>query len=108
MVFENASDAKFTFDKLFRHFVFAGTIYIGDKLEAQIAYNHLRRKELNIGGLQNGLNGFSVGVGVMLNKLSIRYARSHYQNNTGYNQFGLNMKLNEYFGLGKFGKKIGW
>ncbi|HEX7846734.1 MAG TPA: type IX secretion system protein PorQ [Chitinophagaceae bacterium] len=106
--FENGKTAKFSFDKLFRHFVFATTIYVGDKVEVQAGYNHLRRKELNIGGLKNGLNGFSVGAGVMLNKLSIRYARSHYQNNTGYNQFGLNMKLNEYFGLGKFGKKIGW
>lgn len=106
--FDNASDSKFTFDKLFRHFVFATTIHFGDRVEAQLGYNHLRRKELNIGDVKNGLNGFSVGVGVLLNKLSIRYARSHYQNNTGYNQFGLNMKLNEYFGLGKFGQRIGW
>lgn len=106
--FDNSSDAKFSFDKLFRHFVFASTIHIGERLEAQVGYNHLRRKELNIGGLNNGLNGFSLGAGVLLNKLSIRYARSHYQNNSGYNQFGLNMKLNEYFGLGRWGKKIGW
>ena len=25
-----------------------------------------------------------------------------------YNQFGLNMTLNQYFGLGKFGERIGW
>ncbi len=106
--FDNSPAAKFSFDKLFRHFVFATTIYIGDKVEVQAGYNHLRRKELNIGGLKNGFNGFSLGVGVMLNKLSIRYARSHYQNNTGYNQFGLTMKLNEYFGLGRFGQRIGW
>ena len=104
----NSNNAKFSFDKLFRHFVFATTVYIGDRIEAQAGYNHLRRKELNIGGLSNGLNGFSLGVGVLLNKLTIRYARSHYQNNTGYNQFGLNLKLNEYFGLGKFGQRIGW
>lgn len=106
--FTNGSNAKFSFDKLFRHFVFATTVYLGDRLEVQAGYNHLRRKELNIGSLANGMNGFSMGVGVLLNKLNIRYARSHYQNNTGYNQFGLNMKLNEYFGLGKFGKKINW
>ncbi len=106
--FENSSTSKFSFDKLFRHFVLATTVHIGDKVEVQAGYNHLRRKELNIGNLGNGLNGFSVGLGVLLNKLSIRYARSHYQNNTGYNQFGLNMQLNQYFGLGKFGEKIGW
>ena len=103
--FDNPSGG---FDKFFRHFVFATTVYFGDRIEAQLGYNHLRRKELNIGEVKNGLNGFSMGVGVLLNKLTIRYARSNYQNNTGYNQFGLNMKLNEYFGLGKFGKRIGW
>ena len=103
--FDNPSGG---FDKFFRHFVFATTVYFGDRIEAQLGYNHLRRKELNIGEVKNGLNGFSIGVGVLLNKLTIRYARSNYQNNTGYNQFGLNIKLNEYFGLGKFGKRIGW
>jgi len=68
----------------------------------------LRRKELNVGQTTNGLNGFSLGLGVLLDKLQIRYARVYYQNNSAYNQFGLNMKLNKYFGLGKWGKKIGW
>jgi hypothetical protein len=106
--FENAGTKKFSFDRLFRHFVIATTIHAGDRVEVQAGYNHLRRKELNIGDGGNGLNGFSLGIGVLFNKLHIRYARSHYQNNTAYNQLGLNMKLNEYFGLGKFGKKIGW
>jgi hypothetical protein len=106
--FDNGSTKKFSFDKLFRHFVMAVTIHAGDKLEVQAGYNHLRRKELNIGEAGNGLNGFSLGIAVLLNKLDIRYARSHYQNNTGYNQFGISMPLNQYFGLGKFGKNIGW
>jgi hypothetical protein len=45
---------------------------------------------------------------MILNKLQIRFARAQYQNNTGYNQLGLNIKLNEYFGLGKFGERVGW
>lgn len=106
--FSNESNKKFTFDKLFRHFVFATNIYLGDKVEIDVGYNYLRRQELNIGSDGNGLTGFSLGVSLLLNKLQIRYARSHYQNNTGYNQFGLNMTLNKYFGLGKFGEKIGW
>jgi hypothetical protein len=106
--FENAGTKKFSFDRLFRHFVIATTIHAGDRVEVQLGYNHLRRKELSIGEGGNGLNGFSLGIGVLLNKLHIRYARSHYQNNTAYNQLGLNLKLNEYFGLGKFGQKIGW
>jgi hypothetical protein len=99
---------KFTADKLFRHFVFATQIYLGDKVEVTVGYNHLRRQELNINNTSNGLNGFSMGAAMILNKLQIRFARAQYQNNTGYNQLGLNIKLNEYFGLGKFGERIGW
>jgi hypothetical protein len=99
---------KFTFDKLFRHIVLAANIYIGDKVELAAAYNYLKRKELGIGNQANGLNGFSMGISLLLAKLQVRYARSHYQNNTAYNQFGLSMILNKYFGLGKFGERIGW
>ena len=112
-LFNNTNDFDntgkgFTFDKLFRHVVLATTIHLDKKLEATIGYNHLRRKELNIGKDGNGLNGFSTGVAVLLNKIQIRFARANYQNNTAYNQLGLNLKLNEYFGLGKFGKQVGW
>ena len=106
--FDNGRERGFTIDKLFRHFVFATTIHIGEKLEVQAGYNYLRRKELNIGNNANGLTGFSLGIGVLLGKMDIRYARTHFQNNTGYNQLGLNMTLNRLFGLGKFGEKIGW
>ena len=111
--FQNGSNKKISFDKIFRHFVFATTVYAGDKhdgyrVEITAAYNYLRRQELNIGGAGNGLNGFSMGVGVILGKMQIRYARAYYQNSTAYSQFGLNLKLNEYFGLRKFGEKIGW
>jgi len=99
---------KFTFDKIFRHFVIASQIYIGSYLEVSLGYNHLRRQELNIDKSGNGLNGFSVEVGALFNKLQIRYGRAYYQNNTAYNQLGLNLQLNKYFGLGKFGEKIGW
>jgi hypothetical protein len=102
------SDRKFSFDKLFRHFVLATTLSLGDKVEIAAGYNHLKRKELNVAATGNGLNGFSLGVSLLLAKLQIRYARAHYQNNTAYNQFGLNMTLNKYFGLGKWGEKIGW
>jgi hypothetical protein len=106
--FESGSENNFTFDKLFRHVVLAATIYLGDKVEIITGYNHLRRQELNIGKGGNGLNGFSLGAALILDKLQVRYSRAHYQNNTGYNQFGLNMTLNKYFGLGRFGKKVGW
>jgi len=102
------NDKKFVFDKIFQHFVVASQIYIGDHLEVSLGYNHLRRQELNINNGGNGLNGFSIGVGALFNKIQIRYARAYYQNNTAYDQFGLNVQLNKYFGLGKFGQRINW
>ena len=99
---------KFTFDKIFRHFVLAVQAFPVPQIEITAAYNHLRRQELNISNSTNGLNGFSMGVGLLVKKIQVRYARTYYQNNKAYNQFGLNLKLNEYFGLGKFGEKIGW
>lgn len=99
---------KFTFDKIFRHFVIAAQVFPVPQLEVTVGYNHLRRQELNITNTTNGLNGFSIGLGLVVKKLQVRYARAHYQNNTGYNQLGLNLQLNEYFGLGKFGQRIGW
>jgi hypothetical protein len=106
--FANGTDKKFSFDQLFRHIVLATTIYLGDKVEVTAGYNYLKRKELSIGSSGNGLTGFSLGAALILPKLQIRYARSQYQNNTAYNQFGLNMTLNKYFGLGKFGQRVNW
>ncbi len=106
--YANSSPGKFTMGKLIDHLVLGATVYFGDRVEFYTGYNFLRRRELNIGREGNGLNGFSLGAGVMLGKIQVRYARSHYQGNSGYNQFGLNLKLNEYFGLGRFGEKMGW
>ena len=106
--FPNSTTKKFSFGKLIDHMVMATTIYVGDRVEVYAGYNFLRRRDLSIGNSGNGLNGFSMGVGVLLGKLQVRYARAYYQSNTAFNQFGLTMKLNEYFGLGKFGERIGW
>ena len=87
--FGNYSTNKFTVDKIYCHFVLATTIYMGDKAEVAGCYNYLRRKKMEIGKSGNGLNGFSIVVSLLLSILQARYARSHYQNNTTYNQFGL-------------------
>lgn len=93
---DNSAGKKFTLDKVFRHFILASQLYIDEKIELSIGYNYLRRKELNIGRDGNGLNGFSIGVGLLFRGLQLRYGRSYYQNNTAYNQFGLNLRLNQY------------
>ena len=106
--FANRKTAKFSFGKLVDHLIIGSTFYVGDRVEIMAGYNFLRRKELNTGNAANGLNGFSMGAAVLLGKMQIRYARANYQANSGYNQLGLNLKLNSYFGLGRFGGKIGW
>ncbi|HWR32918.1 MAG TPA: type IX secretion system protein PorQ [Chitinophagaceae bacterium] len=106
--FPNGSAKNFSFDKLISHFILASTIYLGHRVEVQAGYNFLRRKELNISNGSNGLNGFSIGVGAKFGKLQIRYARTYYQTNSALNQLGINMQLNQYFGLQKFGQRIGW
>jgi len=81
------------FNKLFQHFVLAAQVYIEDKIEITAGYNILRRTELRIDNTTNGLTGFSMGLGYTSKKLHLRYARSWYQNNTAYNQFGINLSL---------------
>ena len=83
-------------DNIFRHFVFATQVYITDRLELTLAYNHLRRKELSTGKDGNGLNGFSLGVGLLFRKIQLRYARGYYQNSDAYNHFGLGLPLSDY------------
>ena len=79
------------FNKIFQHFVLAGQFYIEDKIEVTAGYNILRRSELRIENTTNGFTGFSMGLGYTSKKLQLRYARSWYQNNTAYNQFGINV-----------------
>lgn len=99
---QGMNDKKFTFDKLFRHMVLSVQLYITDKIEISAGYNHLRRKELNVGNTGNGINGFSLGAGALFRKIQLRYARSYYQRNTAYNQFGLSLTgLEDYFSKGR-------
>ncbi len=93
---QNTHGLSSTIDNIFRHFVLAGQWYIGSRIELTMGYNYLLRKELIISNSSNGLTGFSLGVGVLFKKFQIRYAHSLYQNNTGYQQFGLNLPLSSF------------
>ncbi|MEO6915254.1 MAG: hypothetical protein ABI151_05935, partial [Chitinophagaceae bacterium] len=94
--FSNAVGKGFSIDNIFRHIIIGAQFFAGDKIEISAAYNHLRRSELNVQSVTNGLNGFSLGVGVLFKKLQIRYARSYYQSNTAYNQFGINVNMKDF------------
>ena len=85
------ADKSYFFDKLVSHMVFATQLYIGDHVEVSAGYNHLRRAELNLSSGGNGLNGFSLGVGVLFRKFQFRYSKAWYQTQKGYHQVGMNV-----------------
>lgn len=87
------ADSSGTFDHIMQHLVFATQLFIADKIELSAGYNHLRRKELMIPNTANGLTGFSMGLGIVLPRLQLRYARGFYSNSKGANQIGLNFNL---------------
>lgn len=75
--------------KLLSHFVIGTEIFLDEKLELMAGYNFQRRQDLNAYQVSNGLNGFTMGAGLLLNKLHIRYATGFYQHNM-FHQFSLN------------------
>lgn len=97
----NASVSKGFVDGAFRHIVLATQLFIGDKIEVSAGYNYLRRKELNIGNAGNGLNGFSLGVGIILKKWQFRYSRANYQNSIVNHQVGLTFSFSNFSGKSK-------
>lgn len=88
---------NFTADKLVRHLVLAAQVYPAKQLELTLAYNFLRRKELLLYNIGNGLTGFSFGGGVLFRTIQVRFARAYYQNTRAYNQLGLNINLSELY-----------
>jgi hypothetical protein len=75
--------------KLLSHFVLGAEIFPNEKLELLLGYNFQRRQDLNVYQVSNGLNGFTFGAGLLLNKIHIRYATGLYQRNM-FHQFSLN------------------
>lgn len=103
----NKKEKTYFADKLFRHFIFALDINLGNRIEVSAGYNHLRRSEFALTE-KKGLSGFSFGAGIYLKKFTIHYAQSYYHLAGAYNEIGLNFALNQLFGLGSFGNKINW
>lgn len=102
-VYNNANDIiagntkAFSLDNIFRHFVVSAQLLLENKIEITAAYNHLRRRELNIYDASNGLNGFSMGAGLILEDFQLRYSRSYFQSNSPINQLGIHLLLSRYF-----------
>jgi hypothetical protein len=81
--------------KLFTHFIFATHLFLGNNLEASFGYNVLRRNELKVGNIANGLTGFSGGLRLKFQKLQVFYSVSSYQANVLFSHFGITMQLDQ-------------
>ncbi|MEY3921805.1 MAG: hypothetical protein RL634_1566 [Bacteroidota bacterium] len=82
--------------KLMSHLIAGTDLLIGEKLVFSVGYNFLRRKELMIRNLSNGLTGFGYGIRLNLNSLQFQYARTHYQATYSQHQVSLIYKLVDY------------
>lgn len=86
---ENGDGGNGTLQKIFSHVILSAQIFLNEKLELSTGYNFQRRQDLNAYNVTSGLNGFTLGAGVLLNKLHIRYATGFYQRNM-FHQLSLN------------------
>ena len=78
--------------KVVGHLVLSVQAFLSDQVELNLGYNFQRRQDLNLYGTTSGLNGFTFGAGLLINKIHFRYAAGFYQRNL-FNQFSLNFNL---------------
>ncbi|MFT4062253.1 MAG: type IX secretion system protein PorQ [Edaphocola sp.] len=104
---DTATDKKYIADKIFRHLNFGAELLLGKRLTVSAAYSHMRRSELAAGDAK-GMAGFSFGVGLNLNKIHVRFARSYYATAGAYNELGFSFQLNKFFNIGNKAEPWGW
>ena len=66
---------------VFNHLVLAGAFYLNNQVSINLGYNFMRRYELNVDNQQNGMNGFSAGLGLSLSRTKIQYGNAYFQRN---------------------------
>ena len=81
-----------TLQNMFSHLVLSTQVFLNEKMEVDAGYNFLRRQDLNAYNITSGLNGFTMGAGILVKKLHIRYATGFYQSNL-FHQLSLNLNL---------------
>ena len=88
---EKSSTSK-VIDNVFRHLTFGGEMYIGKIITLDVAYNHMRRRELAI-PTAKGMTGFSFGFGLKLKRFSLHYALAKYALPQSVNHLTLNINV---------------
>ena len=77
---------------VFNHLTIGSEIFIGQQVNIDLGYNIIRRYDLNIQDQSNGLNGFSAGMGLKLERMNLQYGGSFFQSNL-YHHFSLTYQL---------------
>ncbi len=84
-------------DNLFRHMIFSGEFLLGKKenLRLRVAYNHFQRQELTVENFRS-LSGFSLGLGLKINRFRIEYGRAFNHLAGGLNHFSISTNIKEF------------
>lgn len=77
---------------LLNHLLFASEIYIGNQVDVDLGYNFMRRYDLNVQNQANGMNGFSTGIGIRMDRSHIQYGTAFFQQ-TMYHHFSIIYQL---------------
>ncbi len=84
-------------DNFFRHIVFSGEFLLGRKenLRMRFAYNHFQRQELTVENFKS-LAGFSLGLGMKINRFRIEFGRGFNHLAGGVSHFSISTNLKEF------------
>ncbi|MEK7257168.1 MAG: hypothetical protein AAB316_20600, partial [Bacteroidota bacterium] len=84
-------------DNLARHLIFNGEFLMGKKenFRLRFGYNPLRKKELSVRNLRS-LAGFSMGIGLKINRFRVEFGRSFVHLGAGANHFSISTNLKEF------------
>jgi len=77
---------------LLNHLLLASELYIGNQVDVDLGYNFMRRYDLNVQNQANGMNGFSMGVGLRMDRSHIQYGTAFFQQ-TMYHHFSIIYQL---------------
>ncbi len=83
---------KYIGDKIFRHFIIGGELYLGKHLTVQLGYNNLRRQELKTTA-RNGMIGFSCGFHLTTKRFEFGYSHAWYYLPSATNSLSLSFLI---------------
>lgn len=82
-------------DEVFRHFIFGAEILVSKNFNIRVGYNVERRQELSI-PTDMGLVGYSVGMGIRVNRFHISYGLAGYSLAGASNTFTITTNFSDF------------